>query len=148
MPEITEIDDNTIHENVVILKDAGNEAFKMNDMKAALESYGRAIKLTDMILDKKAKKETAGALYRNRAMAYIKLEKFENAERDCTSGELMGAHVFVESITSNRTRLDRLKSVVSSRMREGTTEELWRRVQRCKNGVQFGAVESGVSSVV
>ncbi|KAK7269432.1 hypothetical protein RIF29_22158 [Crotalaria pallida] len=54
-------------------KDLGNEFFKQKKFKEAVDCYSRSIALTP----------TAVA-YANRAMAYIKLRRFQEAEDDCT----------------------------------------------------------------
>ncbi|XP_066463011.1 tetratricopeptide repeat protein 12 isoform X2 [Eleutherodactylus coqui] len=55
------------------LKDLGNEAFAKGDYETAIQHYSEGIeKLKDMQV-----------LYTNRAQAYIKLEKYENALSDC-----------------------------------------------------------------
>ncbi|KAJ1425524.1 Tetratricopeptide-like helical domain superfamily [Sesbania bispinosa] len=54
-------------------KDLGNEFFKQKKFKEAIDCYSRSIALSP----------TAVA-YANRAMAYIKLRRFQEAEDDCT----------------------------------------------------------------
>ncbi|CAL0300132.1 unnamed protein product [Lupinus luteus] len=54
-------------------KDQGNEFFKQKKFKEAIDCYSRSIALSP----------TAVA-YANRAMAYIKLKRFQKAEDDCT----------------------------------------------------------------
>ncbi|XP_061361418.1 uncharacterized protein LOC133305267 isoform X3 [Gastrolobium bilobum] len=54
-------------------KDLGNEFFKQKKFKEAINCYSRSIALSP----------TAVA-YANRAMAYIKLRRFQEAEDDCT----------------------------------------------------------------
>ncbi|KAK6165356.1 hypothetical protein SNE40_022298 [Patella caerulea] len=53
-------------------KDKGNEAFKCNDYEEALLYYTRSLSLV----------QTAN-LYNNRALAYLKLEKWKEAVKDC-----------------------------------------------------------------
>ncbi|KAM3920953.1 tetratricopeptide repeat protein 12 [Leptodactylus fuscus] len=55
------------------LKDKGNEAFAKGDYETAIQHYSEGLeKLKDMQV-----------LYTNRAQAYIKLEKYQNAISDC-----------------------------------------------------------------
>ena len=53
-------------------KDKGNEAFKAGDFKEALIYYDRSISL-----------QRSAAVYNNRAITYIKMERFEDAILDC-----------------------------------------------------------------
>ena len=53
-------------------KDKGNEAFKAGDFKEALIYYNRSISL-----------QQSAAVYNNRAITYIKMERFEDAILDC-----------------------------------------------------------------
>ncbi|KAG7968358.1 hypothetical protein I3843_08G150700 [Carya illinoinensis] len=54
-------------------KELGNELFKQKKFKEAIECYSRSIALSP----------TAVA-YANRAMAYLKIRRFQEAENDCT----------------------------------------------------------------
>ncbi|XP_004302236.1 PREDICTED: RNA polymerase II-associated protein 3 isoform X1 [Fragaria vesca subsp. vesca] len=54
-------------------KDLGNEYFKQKKFKEAIDCYSRSIALTP----------TAVA-FANRAMSYIKIKRFQEAENDCT----------------------------------------------------------------
>ncbi|TYJ11782.1 hypothetical protein E1A91_A11G300000v1 [Gossypium mustelinum] len=54
-------------------KELGNEYFKQKKFKEAIDCYSRSIALSP----------TAVA-YANRAMAYLKIRKFQEAEDDCT----------------------------------------------------------------
>ncbi|XP_019429178.1 PREDICTED: RNA polymerase II-associated protein 3 isoform X1 [Lupinus angustifolius] len=54
-------------------KDLGNEFFKQKKFKEAIDCYSRSIALSPTAL-----------AYANRAMAYIKLKRFQKAEDDCT----------------------------------------------------------------
>lgn len=54
-------------------KDLGNECFKQKKFKEAIDCYSRSIALAP----------TAVA-YANRAMAYLKIKRFKEAESDCT----------------------------------------------------------------
>ncbi|BFF90137.1 protein unc-45 homolog B [Drosophila madeirensis] len=58
-------------------KDKGNEAFKGSQWAEAVKHYSNAIKLGS------GHKELP-VFYKNRAAAYLKLEKFEKAAEDCT----------------------------------------------------------------
>ena len=53
-------------------KDKGNEAFRAGDIDEAIVYYNRSISLHE-----------TPTVYNNRAMAYIKMEKFEDAIKDC-----------------------------------------------------------------
>ncbi|KAJ8752436.1 hypothetical protein K2173_004072 [Erythroxylum novogranatense] len=54
-------------------KELGNEFFKQKKFKEAIECYSRSIALTPTAL-----------AYANRAMAYLKIRRFQEAEDDCT----------------------------------------------------------------
>ncbi|EDW34610.1 GL21482 [Drosophila persimilis] len=58
-------------------KDKGNEAFKGSQWDEAVKHYSNAIKLG-------ATHKELPVFYKNRAAAYLKLEKFEKAVDDCT----------------------------------------------------------------
>lgn len=58
-------------------KDKGNEAFKASQWSEAVQQYTMAIKLG-------AKHKELPVFYKNRAAAYLKLEKYSNAVDDCT----------------------------------------------------------------
>ncbi|XP_039492698.1 protein unc-45 homolog B isoform X2 [Drosophila santomea] len=72
---------NTIHTEEVSdagsYKDKGNEAFKASRWEEAVQHYGNAIKSG-------SKHKELPVFYKNRAAAYLKLEKYENAVDDCT----------------------------------------------------------------
>ena len=53
-------------------KNKGNEAFRSGDFEEALAYYNRSISL-----------KAVASVHNNRAMAYIKLEKYEEAIKDC-----------------------------------------------------------------
>lgn len=55
-------------------KNKGNEAFRAGDFPEALAYYTRSISLNAI-----------PAVFNNRAMAFIKLEKFQEAIQDCNS---------------------------------------------------------------
>ncbi|KMZ59505.1 Serine/threonine-protein phosphatase 5 [Zostera marina] len=54
-------------------KDLGNEHFKKNKFSEAIECYSRSIALSP-----------TSVAFANRAMAYLKIKKYEGAENDCT----------------------------------------------------------------
>ncbi|XP_015570381.1 RNA polymerase II-associated protein 3 isoform X2 [Ricinus communis] len=54
-------------------KELGNEYFKQKKFKEAIECYSRSIALSP-----------SAVAYANRAMAYLKIRKFQEAEGDCT----------------------------------------------------------------
>ncbi|KAH8369297.1 hypothetical protein KR009_007455 [Drosophila setifemur] len=58
-------------------KDKGNEAFKAGRWEEAVQHYSNAIKLG-------AKHKELPVFYKNRAAAYLKLDKYDNALEDCT----------------------------------------------------------------
>ncbi|XP_023167483.2 protein unc-45 homolog B [Drosophila hydei] len=58
-------------------KDKGNEAFKASKWSDAVQEYSAAIKLGD-------KHKELSVFYKNRAAAYLKLEKYTEAIEDCT----------------------------------------------------------------
>lgn len=53
-------------------KNKGNEAFRSGDFEEALAYYNRSISL-----------KAVPSVHNNRAMAYIKLEKYEEAIKEC-----------------------------------------------------------------
>ncbi|XP_055614210.1 protein unc-45 homolog B [Uranotaenia lowii] len=60
-----------------VCKEKGNEEFKNGYWLSAIEWYTKAIKLDD-------KHKDLPVFYKNRAAAYLKMEKFEKAANDCT----------------------------------------------------------------
>lgn len=70
MPE-TEVKDGAI-----AFKEEGNTAFKIGDWMAAIDAYTKAIKHGEH-------HKQLGTFYKNRAAAYLKLEKYEQVVRDC-----------------------------------------------------------------
>lgn len=66
-----------MHEEAQKCKDEGNEAFKNNDFELATKLYTRAISLTPQEC-----KELA-VYFKNRAAAYLKQERYEEALSDC-----------------------------------------------------------------
>ncbi|KAA8545252.1 hypothetical protein F0562_020036 [Nyssa sinensis] len=54
-------------------KELGNEYFKQKKFKEAIDCYSRSIALSPMAV-----------AYANRAMAYLKMKRFQEAEDDCT----------------------------------------------------------------
>ena len=63
------------------LKEDGNERFKNGDYEKALSLYTEALELNDI-------KETDKAIiYKNRAMCHLKLEEYDDAIKDATSGQ-------------------------------------------------------------
>lgn len=58
-------------------KDKGNEAFKASRWEEAVQHYSNAIKLGE-------KHKELPVFYKNRAAAYLKLEKYDKAVEDCT----------------------------------------------------------------
>lgn len=58
-------------------KDQGNDAFKNNDMDLAIKLYTKAINLTPQ------ETRELAVYYKNRAAAYLKQEKYEEALSDC-----------------------------------------------------------------
>ncbi|KAI9090023.1 hypothetical protein DFS34DRAFT_597821 [Phlyctochytrium arcticum] len=63
-------------ERALIEKEKGNEWFKRGDYKRAVQCYTKAISADS----------SSAVYYINRAMAHLKLTKFEEAEEDCTRG--------------------------------------------------------------
>lgn len=61
------------------LKMAGNEAFKNSEYRLSVDAYAKALELASETSEKVV-------LYKNRAMARLKLEDFEGAEADCSAG--------------------------------------------------------------
>lgn len=57
-------------------KEQGNVAFKNSDWTAAIEAYSKAIKCGQQ-------HKQLATFYKNRAAAYLKLEKYEQVVRDC-----------------------------------------------------------------
>lgn len=71
MVETANIDD-----EAVLCKERGNAAFKNGDWSTAIDEYTRAIKCND-------KHQQLATFYKNRAAAYLKLERYDNAVSDC-----------------------------------------------------------------
>lgn len=65
-------------DEALVYKEEGNAAFKSENWKDAVAGYTKAIKVGG---DKHTQLAT---FYKNRAAAYLKLEKYENAVNDCT----------------------------------------------------------------
>ncbi|VDO60849.1 unnamed protein product [Onchocerca flexuosa] len=67
------------------LKDDGNIAFKNGQLKEAIDCYTEALELNP-------EKNLKSAIYRNRAMARLRMDDFEGCEMDATQAlELDGA---------------------------------------------------------
>lgn len=67
-----------IVDDAIYYKDLGNEAFKKNNWDDSIEAYSNAIKLGE-------KHKDLPVFLKNRAAAYIKNEKFEEAIKDCSA---------------------------------------------------------------
>lgn len=65
-----------IKDKAVEFKEEGNAAFKAGDWTDAIEAYTKAIKFGEQ-------HKQLATFYKNRAAAYLKLEKFEQVVRDC-----------------------------------------------------------------
>lgn len=63
-------------DKAVEFKEEGNAAFKAGDWTDAIEAYTKAIKCGEQ-------HKQLATFYKNRAAAYLKLEKFEQVVRDC-----------------------------------------------------------------
>lgn len=61
------------------LKETGNELFKLDKFAASIEAYSKALEL-------QPENKLKLTLYKNRAMARLKMEDFEGAESDCDKG--------------------------------------------------------------
>lgn len=66
--------------NVEQLKDEGNRFFRQADYGGALEKYMEALKIT-----KEGDSETKAVLHNNKAMAYLKLDRFEDAREEAST---------------------------------------------------------------
>ncbi|XP_074294462.1 putative F-box/kelch-repeat protein At4g22430 [Silene latifolia] len=64
-------------------KEQGNECFKSRDFTEAIECYSKSIDLSPNT-----------ATFANRAMAYLKVNKYEEAENDCTESLKLDANYF------------------------------------------------------
>lgn len=64
-------------DEALVYKDDGNAAFKNENWNEAISAYTKAIKCGD------GKHKQLGTFYKNRAAAYLKVEKFETAIGDC-----------------------------------------------------------------
>ncbi|OQR67252.1 protein unc-45B-like [Tropilaelaps mercedesae] len=62
------------------LKDEGNKMFRETDYHGALEKYMEALKITD-----EGDSASKAILHNNRAMVYLKLERFKDAEKEATT---------------------------------------------------------------
>lgn len=63
-------------DQAIEFKEQGNAAFKSGDWNAAIEAYTKAIKCGN-------EHKQLATFYKNRAAAHLKLEKYEQAVRDC-----------------------------------------------------------------
>lgn len=68
------------------LKDSGNTSFQLGDHKKAIDEYTAALQL-------QPEKELKCVLYRNRAMAKLKIEDYEGAETDCDKGNKINVKI-------------------------------------------------------
>lgn len=66
-----------VADEVIELKDKGNEAFKSGEWQAAIQFYTKAIKAGE-------KHKDLATFYKNRAAAYLKTENYEEAISDCS----------------------------------------------------------------
>ncbi|EDW59784.1 protein unc-45 homolog B [Drosophila virilis] len=76
-------DDTTAAAEAISHKDKGNEAFKAAKWTDAVQEYSAAIKLG-------AKHKELPVFYKNRAAAYLKLEKYTEAVDDCNESLRLG----------------------------------------------------------
>ena len=60
-----------------LFKERGNDSFKKENFNEAVKFYTKAIKLGE-------KHKDLPVYYKNRAAAYLKLDKFEQAKDDCS----------------------------------------------------------------
>ena len=67
------MEDPTLDAKAEKYKNMGNDEFKKQNYQAAINYYSEAIDI----------KENEPAFFTNRAIAYLKIEKFEEARRDC-----------------------------------------------------------------
>lgn len=65
-----------LEDEAVAFKEEGNSAFKIGDWTAAINAYSKAIKCGQQ-------HKQLSTFYKNRAAAYLKLEKYEQVVRDC-----------------------------------------------------------------
>ena len=68
----------TVMEDPMKLKEAGNDAFKAGDYEEALSKYTRAMEITDKEADR-------SLLLKNRAAVNLKTENFQAVVDDCTA---------------------------------------------------------------
>jgi len=61
-----------------LLKEAGNQAYKQNDLDEALACYTKGLEICDVELDK-------AVLYKNRAAVNLKSKDYEAVIKDCTA---------------------------------------------------------------
>jgi hypothetical protein len=69
------------------LKEEGNERFRLGDLAAALQAYNEAFLLLTATNGSEDHQSLRLALYKNRALARLRLEDHEGAEADCDRGE-------------------------------------------------------------
>jgi tetratricopeptide (TPR) repeat protein len=67
------MEDPTLDAKAEKYKNMGNDEFKKQNYQAAINYYSEAIEI----------KDNEPAFFTNRAIAYLKIEKFEEARRDC-----------------------------------------------------------------
>lgn len=65
-----------LEDEAVAFKEEGNSAFKIGDWTAAINAYSKAIKCGQQ-------HKQLSTFYKNRAAAYLKLEKYEQVVHDC-----------------------------------------------------------------
>jgi tetratricopeptide (TPR) repeat protein len=65
----------TVNKDAILLKEKGNEFFKLSKYKESIMYYSKALKATGHRLD---------IVFLNRAQAYLKIDEWKRAEQDCS----------------------------------------------------------------
>lgn len=76
--ESSSLDESISAEEASSLKEEGNELYKKGEYKSAIEKYTKAASSAN------ASEEDRGVYFCNRAAAYLKLQNFEQVEKDTT----------------------------------------------------------------
>ncbi|XP_005109510.2 sperm-associated antigen 1 isoform X2 [Aplysia californica] len=113
-------------------KDKGNEAFRSHDYEESVTYYSRSISLSPL-----------AASYNNRALAYLKLEKWDKAIKDCNSVlnlEIDNIKALLRRGTAYKSKKDYQKAVTDfekvlklepqNKKAEGLLEEVHKQVKK------------------
>lgn len=74
-------------DEVIKLKEDGNQHFKSNNYESALTCYTQALKLCNHGTKEKAVENLVATLYSNRSAVHLKRADYSSAERDASKGK-------------------------------------------------------------